>query len=316
MEPEEEVIVEETPIEESTDTPIEEPVDNDPVVEESTDTPQELEPEEPPSVDWEKRYNDQQAYVGTQSSEIHRLRQSAEQYKELGDPQEAMQQLRQFREQSEKQELKQWNSRSPDYSRFQSVRSKAETLNGLIRDASSEQRDAIQQSVAGQFSSEDQAMLMAYNEHQAVTQRQLAEDPESFINNIVQGMIQDKFNDYESYQGHRASTDTFMNENENLIQKHGDDFMRIIGGQGSNRELAVEYVQMKEEIEKMKSQLGQSFETNAQADAQNAALKQSASVKRDLNTSVPRVDPVQLAEEKGLNGLARLRFIENYNKAN
>ena len=293
------------------------PQEQETVIEDTVEVDEQITESEPdadvPVVDWEKRYNDQQSYVGQQGSEIHRLRQDAERYAQLGDPQQAMQQIRQFKEQSAKQDLKAWNSRSPEYSNFQSVRSKADAYNQLISNATPETRDAIIQSAAGQFSTEEQAMLGAYNEHNAHTQRQLAEDPEGFINNIVNDLVQSRFQEYEQYQGQRGETDQYMSENKDLIDRNGDDFMRIISGQGSNRELALEYVQMKEEIASMKTQLGQSLESQVHADAQSAATKRTATVSRDLSNSAPKQDPVALAKEKGLSGMARLRFIENYN---
>lgn len=267
-----------------------------------------------PVVDWEKRYNDQQTYLGQRSAEITRLKQDNDQYAALGDPQVAAQQLQQFREQSEKSELKAWNSRSSDYSNFQAVRARADAVNRMINDATPENREAIIQAASGQFSADEQAMLGAYQEHNADTQRQLAEDPEGFINNIVNDLVQSRFQEYEQYKGDQATVGQYISQNEELISRNRDDFMRIIEGQGSKSELAVEYVQMKEELNALKAQFGQSMESQAQADAQSAATKTTATVKRDLNTSVPKQDPVQLANEKGLKGINRLRFIENYNK--
>ena len=267
-----------------------------------------------PVVDWEKRYNDQSTYLGQRASEIHSLQQQVSGYEQLGDPQVVAQQLQQFKEQSEKSELKAWNSRSPEYSNFQSTRSKADAINKLVNDANPEDRDAIIRSASGQFSADEQAMLGAYSEHNANTQRQMAEDPEGYIGNLVEDMIQSRFNEYEQYKGQEAQTNQYITENSDLIDRNREDFMHIIGDQGNRSDLALQYVQMKEELAQLRASVGQSLESQVQAEAQSTATKQSATVTRDLNSSIPSQDPVKLAKEKGLSGTKALRFIQNYNK--
>ena len=336
-------IVEDTELLESTDTPeadpiadlevtshptaadaaqaevLPEPID-EPVIEDTVEVDEPITEDltaDTPVVDWEKRYNDQQSFVGTQSSELTRLRQDNDRYSALGDPQEAAHQLQQFKEQSAQQELKQWNPRSSEYSSFQALRAKADGVNQMINSAESpEARDAMIQAASGQFSTEDQATLNAFQEHNANTQRQLAEDPEGFLNNIIESRLEARFQEYEQYKGQQDTTSQYLSENSELIDKYRDDFTHLIGGQGSNRELALEFVQMKEEVAQYRAQFGKSLESQAQADAQGAAIKKSATVNRDLNNSVPNQDPVKLAQEKGLKGMDRLRFIENYNKGN
>jgi len=269
---------------------------------------------ETPVVDWEKRYNDQQTYLGQRASEIHSLQQQVSQYADLGDPQQAAQQLQQFREQSEKSQLKAWNSRSPEYSNFQTVRARADALNQMVNSANPEDRDAILRTASGQFSADEQAMLGAYNDHNAHTQRQMAEDPEGFINNIIEDRIQSRFQEYEQYKGQEATTNQYITQNSDLIDRNREDFMHIIGDQGDRSTLALEYVQMKEELAQLRANVGQSLESQVQAEAQSTATKKSATVKRDLTTSVPKVDPLKLADEKGLKGIQRLRYLQEHNQ--
>ena len=208
-EPQEEAVIENT-------AEVDEPVTEDLTAEE-------------PVVNWEKRYNDQQTYLGQRASQIHELEQRVSQYANLGDPQVAAQQLQQFKEQSENSQLKAWNSRSPEYSNFQTVRARADAYNQLVSNATPETRDAILQAAGGQFSADEQAMLGAYQDHNAHTQRQMAEDPEGFINNIIEDRIQSRFQEYEQYKGQQATTNQYITQNSDLIDRNREDFMHIIG---------------------------------------------------------------------------------------
>ena len=263
-------------------------------------------------VDYKKRYDDSQSYIGKLNAEKLRLENEAKQYRNLGDPQTIAQQLQAQREQAERSQLKPWNPRHPEQGKFNAIRQKAENFRSFTRNMPQEQ---VAQLAAEQFSPEEQRSLQEWQAHQAETQRALSEDPQGYIQNLVQDQIQSALSDFETYQGTRMQVDQFLNQNEDLLSKYGNEFMSVLSDQTPRRELATKHVALLAEVEALKAQLGKSLESGAHAEAQSSAFKQKATVKRDLNTNKTYVDPLIKAQELGLKGVARLKFLEANQKA-
>ncbi len=297
----------ETPVEtEAAATPVEQ---ENSVVDEVVDDAQ----VEEPVVDYEKRLKDKDSYIGKLNAEMHRIQQEAQQYRELGDPQTLAQQVQQFREQAEQSQLKEWNKRHPEYHNFSALRQKVANFNEFSKHMSQEQKD---QAAVSSFSRDELGRIHAWQSHQAGVQRELAEDPEGFIQNYIQDSIRDALSDFEQYNTTRSQTDEYLNQNKDLIEKYEDDFLRVMSDGSPKRQIAMELIAQKAELEELRQKVGQSIEKSALADAQTQALQNKATVKRDLSTSDVYQDPAKLGQEKGLTGKALYNFIKDYNEKN
>jgi len=247
-----------------------------------------------------KRFNDAQSHMG-------RLYNQYKQYADTGLKPDEIQKIIEERKQREAaSNLKPWNKGHEGYSRYTQLKSAANEFRTAMQKAGNDpvKQEFVKEMYQGRFNDQDLDMI-----RQAEIDRQdqleaLQSDPKGFIAQHVQDLIQQHFNQYEQYQTMRSEAQSWFTDPNKapLIQKYGQDMARIMDQSVPMRDKAVEYAQMKAELEMLRAKVSGETEQNLQQQAKQDLLgKGQRSFTRPSRQTQNIGDPVKyLTEQKGL----------------
>lgn len=245
-----------------------------------------------------KRFNDAQSHIG-------RLYNQYKQYADTGLKPDEIQKIIEERKQREAaSNLKPWNKGHEGYSRYTQLKSAANEFRTAMQKAGNDpvKQEFVKEMYQGRFNDQDLDMI-----RQAEIDRQdqleaLQSDPKGFIAQHVQDLIQQHFNQYEQYQSMRNEAHSWFSDPNKapLIQKYGQDMARIMDQSIPMRDKAVEYAQMKAELEILRTKVAGETEQNLQNQAKNDLLNKGQRSYIKSTKQAPNVgDPVKYLTEKG-----------------
>lgn len=245
-----------------------------------------------------KRFNDAQSHMG-------RLYNQYKQYADTGLKPDEIQKIIEERKQREAaSNLKPWNKGHEGYSRYTQLKSAANEFRTAMQKAGNDpvKQEFVKEMYQGRFNDQDLDMI-----RQAEIDRQdqleaLQSDPKGFIAQHVQDLIQQHFNQYEQYQTMRSEAQSWFSDPNKapLIQKYGQDMARIMDQSVPMRDKAVEYAQMKAELEALRAKVAGETEQNLQTQAKQDLLGKGQRSFTRTPKQAPNVgDPVKYLTEKG-----------------
>lgn len=260
---------------------------------------------------------------GRQAQELGQYRKQVEAYQGLPSPDEIRSGLEQRQREAEAQKLQAWHPKHPEHqqamSRLEKVRhySQAVAAASRIPGLSPEQIDSLKDQTARELgvSNDDIQFHNQWVQHDQTVRQEFARDPEGFIEQRVQARvenaIQQAFAQFEQYQTTRTTAQSFLAENGKLLETNRERFLELMPRMG--REGALQLIKLEEENKSLRGNIGKATQVQAQAQAQQSALKQRSKISRDGQAQPVVHDPVALGREKGLKGARLAQFIHEYN---
>lgn len=260
---------------------------------------------------------------GRQAQELGQYRKQVEAYQGLPSPDEIRSALEQRQREAEVQKLQAWHPKHPEHqqamSRLEKVRhySAAVAANVNLPGLTPEQQDEIKARTASALgvSNDDIQFHNQWVQHDQTVRQEFARDPEGFIEQRVQARvenaIQQAFAKFEQYQSTRTTAQSFLAENGKLLETNRDRFLELMPQLG--REGALQVIRLEEENKSLRGNIGKATQVQAQAQAQQSALKQRSKISRDGASQPVTQDPVELGRAKGFKGQRLAQFIHEYN---
>ncbi len=247
------------------------------------------------TVNWEKRYKDQQPYLTKIAQEKAEL---AKRYDGI-DPQRAREALQEMERRQQVANASPFSRRHPEYSQNKSRISLAEAA---IKGTQGMERGEANRIAANMgVTTED---LQLYNQSQAYQrqmQEQLFSDPDTFIRERVEDLVQQKLDERMAFVEGRANAEKWLSvpQNDQIIKSYAPDINRLLDGSTPLRDKVAFLGEKLSRLDALEKQLGQNAETVSQAAAQQAALgNRSQGSTRRGNTGAPRItDAVKHVEQ-------------------
>lgn len=280
---------------------------------------------QPAAVDWEKRYQDAQSYIGRLDRERSELRKYRESWGDL-DPRQVRETMDQQRRAAEVQQVKPWHPSHPDFiknenrmARVQGYMAARDVVTSDPNLDDGAKRARLTQLAEKMGVTNEDAQL--YREHQSYVQdahQAFARDPGAFIQSHVERIVRSHLGHYDQTLRAQAGVDQWMQDpkHKEILEHHADDVMRVMSDQTPRRQIGIEYAAMKAEIGALKAQLGRQRETVETAQAQQTAVKKRATVSRDsVSGTAGSGDPVAEAAKQGLTGAALAQFLSEKRRA-
>lgn len=261
----------------------------------------------PPPNPWDsdenpyrKRFNDTLA-SGTKV--YQELQQLKKQYDGI-DPELARQALEARKRQEEASKLKPWNKGHESYEKFQAVRSRVSEYQRMLQSADTPEKQALVRELAGKtLRPEEIQQVQEYEADRQQLQAQLHEDPRGFVAELVGPMIQEAIAQFEQFQAARQQTTSWFSDPNNapLVDRYAPDMYRMMDPSVPARDKAIEMARLKAENDALKARLSSTSETQAHAEAQQAARTRAAqgTVARAPSTT-PISDPYGHLVKQGL----------------
>lgn len=264
---------------------------------------------------YEKRWKDATAW-GTKLSQENKRHQEQLKAWEGLDPVQVRESLQRQQQQAEAARLKPWNARHPEFgstqSRLNKVRSYFQSAEAIEADpnVTPEAKQSMLSRMAQKMgvTREDAKLYQDFESEKESIQERLATDFDGLFQERFEAHFQARMADYEQFQSAKTKTESILSGNSGLIEKRRDEILWAM--QNPQRsEVAFALAQAREELESLKAKVGQQSEHVETAQAQSAALKQRASVQRDVQTRTAAIDPVAEAGKLNLRGPALAEFM-------
>lgn len=265
---------------------------------------------------FEKRWKDATAWGTKLSQENKRYQEQMKAWEGL-DPNQVRQALQLQQQQAEAARLKPWNTRHPE---FAATQTKLSRVRNYFQAAEAIEADPnvtpeAKQSMLARLAQrtgvtrDDAKLYQDFEADKNSIQERLATDFEGLFDDLFEARFQARMQHYEQFQDARTKTQNLLSQNQPLIEKRRDEILWAMNNP-QRSEVAFELAKAREELEALKARVGQDSEQVETAQAQSAALKQRASVKRDAASRTPAIDPVAEAAKQGLTGFALADFMQ------
>lgn len=218
---------------------------------------------------------------GQQSNEVGKLRQQMQAYQELGDPQQLRSVLEQQQEQARMSNLNPWNRGHPQHQRFQTTRDRWRIDQKRIERVPPENREAVRQALEGDYSPEDLQALKSYEDWRSSEESLSPEDREDRQREIARQETLSTIQQWEQSQMHRMQARAVLEKNGDALAENFEDVERFMNPATPRRDLAVDYVRIKAELEALKGKSIKDTRQVATAQARDRMVKQQAGISRD-----------------------------------
>lgn len=225
---------------------------------------------------------------GQQSNEVGQLRRQMQAYQELGDPQQLRSVLEQQNEQARLSNLNPWNRGHPQHQRFQMIRDRWNTDQKRINRVAPEQQAAVRQALEADYNPEDLQALKGYEDWRSSEESLSPEDREDRQREIARQETIATIQHWEQSQMNRMQARSVIDKHGDLLTQHYDDVERVMNPQTPRRDLAIEVVRLKAELEALKGKSIKDTRQVATAQARDRLIKDQASVSRDSQR--PQID--------------------------
>jgi len=242
---------------------------------------------------YRKRFND------TLSSAQRLYQEHAEFKKQYDgiDPNVARKLLEQQKALDESAKLKVWNKGHEKYSDFQTLRTRVNEYNRMRQVADTPEKQNMLKEIGGQmFSPEELTQVQEFDAARQHTMQSLTEDPQGFIEGLVQPLIQQALSQFDSFNRASQQTTQWFNDpnNQVLVDKYAPDMYRMMDPEVSPRDKAIEYARLKAENAALKASVGANLETTLSDQARGQVSAQITP-----RQPKPQVDTYQAAINKG-----------------
>ncbi len=246
-------------------------------------------------VNWEKRYKDQQPYLTKLSQERADL---TKRYDGI-DPDRAREALAEMQRRQEVAQASPFSRRHPEYSQNKSRIERAElaikATEGMERDEAN--RIAARMGVT----TEDLQMRNQANAYRQQQQEQLFSDPDTFIAERVESLVNQKLSQQMAFIEGRTNAEKWLSDpkHDQIVKNYAPDINRLLDGNMPLRDKVAFLGEKFSELDALKKQLGQQAETVAHADAQKAALgnRSQGSTRRGNVTATRVTDAAKYVKE-------------------
>lgn len=266
----------------------------------------------------QKRWDDQQSYIGRLQRQDAEHRKYREQWGDL-DPQRVKEWYARQQQEAQARQLKPWDPRHPDAprtdARLAAVRSFASARETIKANPSLDpetKRSLISELAQANGITNEDATL--YREHEQYVQdfhSRLARDPHGTLANVVQQEVHAALSEYDRHRTANQAADQWLTDPQRskLLEKHADDVLWAMNAATPRREVGLTIAQLKAENEALRTRLGGNREVVETAAAQQAALKKRSTVVRDAISAPSNDDPVETGTKQGLKGSALLAHL-------
>ncbi len=265
-------------------------------------------------VNWEQRYKDQQPYLTKSRQEIAELRK---QYDGL-DPQRAREALAEMERRSQAANASPFSRRHPEYSQNKSRIDRADMF---LKAAEGMDNDSARAMAARMgITADDLQIRNQANAHREQMQEQLFSDPDAFIAERVETLVQQKLNEHAAFLEGRTNAEKWLSEpkNDQIVKSYAADINRLVDSNVPLRDKVAFLGEKLSRLEALEKQLGQQAETVSQANAQQAALtSRSQGATRRGNTGTQRVtDAVKYVEQTLKLKRSDPKYLQSIQEAN
>lgn len=240
----------------------------------------------PAPINWQKRYEDQQPYLTKSRQEIAEMRK---QYDGL-DPQRAREALAEMERRSQAAQASPFSRRHAEYGQNQSRITKADLF---LKAVEGQDNDSARATAARMgVTAEDLSLRNQANAYREQMQERLFSDPDAFIQERVEAMVQQKLNEQMAFMEGRTNAEKWLSDpkNDQIVKSYAPDINRLVDSNVPLRDKVAFLGEKLSRLEALEKQLGQQAETVSQANAQQAALSgRSQGATRRGNTTASRV---------------------------
>lgn len=281
---------------------------------------------EPPTIDWskegpvyQKRFNDTLSSATKLHQQYQEMQKQLQPWQGL-DPNEVRAAMAERQRQAQISNLKAWNAGHPEFNRFEKLRDKASNYQRLLSRAETpEQKETLKSLLSSEFSPDELRQLEEADTDNRQLLSRFQSDPRGFLAEMVQPVIAQAFQQYESFNEARVGAQQWLTDpnNSTLIGKYAPQMDRMMDPQVPGREKAFTVAQLMAENEALKARLSKDAETVAQAAAQQDALKGRATgaTRGNTRTSQSIGDPVEYLKKQGIEA-GHPEFIARLQKLN
>ncbi len=249
-------------------------------------TPAPAQPQQPAPINWQKRYEDQQPYLTKSRQEIAEMRK---QYDGL-DPVRAREALADMERRAQAANASPFSRRNPEYGQNKSRIDRADMF---LKAAEGMDNDQARQMAARMgVTAEDLSIRNQANAYREQMQEQLFSDPDAFIAERVESLVQQKLSEHAAFLEGRTNAEKWLSDpkNDQIVKSYATDINRLVDSNVPLRDKVAFLGEKLSRLEALEKQLGQQAETVSQANAQQAALSsRSQGATRRGNTTASRV---------------------------
>lgn len=246
----------------------------------------------------DKSYNELRTYANRQMAEMQKFRQQFDGI----DPQQAREALAAAQRQQAAQQVSPFSRRHPEYSQ---TRSRLDRVQMFERAAEGIQDEQQVRQMAQRMgvTVDDLKMSQEARATREQMTEELLSDPDSFIADRVQGLIQNHFNQYEQYQQARTSTGQWMERNQDLVQHYAKDMHAVMDPTVPGQAKAEYVAKLLAERDALKAKLSENVEAVSTAQAQKQIVTsraQGVSRRTAPSTLANTEDPAETLRKQGI----------------
>ena len=270
---------------------------------------------EQPANDWEKKYHEMSKGFGRMRNEYGSMRQKLEQFEQQfnGVDPNTVRAWKQQQEVAQQAKLNPWHQKHPERPAFLQTYSEYQRLlRGWQRAEAPEAKAAFAAEIE-QIPAEARQKIAAYEQHKRSITDRIASEMDGFES--LDEMIASKAASIVQQERMKAEAETKVNawfdaaENKPIVDYTAPALQKALQD-GVPLNYAQKMAEMAYKLDAYESRLANTDQVAAAAQARTQAAKANASITRDTTaTNGRRVDPVQVAKERGITDLQSSAYV-------
>lgn len=271
--------------------------------------------EQKPAVnEWEQKYHAIQKDFGRMRQTYGTMRQQLDQFQQQfqGIDPNAVKAWRQQQDAAAQAKLPKWHTKNPERPAFQqSYTEYSRLLRGWQRAESPEAKAAFAAEIE-QMPADIRQEIGAFEQHKRSTNERIAEEMTGY--NSLEEMIAAKAMGIMQQERAKVEAETRVNTwfddpaNAPAVE-HTREAMAEAIQAGVPLPYVQEMAKMRHKLDILESRLTNTDQVAAAAQARTQVAKQNASITRDTSGGARRVNPVQVAKERGITDLASSAYV-------
>lgn len=238
------------------------------------------------TVNWEKRYKDQQPYLTKLAQERADL---TKRYDGI-DPQRAREALAEMQRRQEVASLSPFNKGHAEYGQKKARIDLAETFIKAAEGLDNESARAMAARIG--ITADDITLRNQFQQTRAQEAESFHAAPKDFIREVAGPMFQEMLQEHAAFLEGRTNAERWLSDpkNDQIVKSYAPDINRLLDNSVPLRDKVAFLGEKLSRLEALEKQLGQQAETVSQASAQQAALgNRSQGATRRGNTTATRV---------------------------
>lgn len=270
--------------------------------------------QQPAGNEWEERYHAEQKKFGNMREAYGAMRKQLDQFQQQfqGIDPNAVKAWRQQQEAAVQAKLPKWHAKNPERAAFQQSHAEYSRLvRGWQRAESPEAKAAFAAEIE-QIPADVRQEIASFEQHKRSTNERIAEEMTGY--NSLEEMIAAKAMGIMQQERAKAEAETRVNSwfddpaNAPAVE-HTREAMAEAIKAGVPLPYVQEMAKMRHKLDIFESRLTNTDQVVAAAQARTQVAKQHASITRDTSGGARRVDPVQVAKERGIADLASSAYV-------